>query len=371
MITGDRTRISFFALVGSTICVIIFYHNFGLMQKCIKDKRAKSQTVAPAYKTRFLEEYRPDPFRYLIDTCTGKDQCEGWGDRQRAMVTTYLISLITNRTFGILMDTPCELTKTMVPNKINWNISKHDLAHLTSRDFYMHNDQVNNFQFHKKIETVDLDKEFSEPVIYFHTTQDYVTAIRRNMNSADRIPWLHKLSLSNIYGIILRNLLSPSDEVQRLVSEFMLKEVRGRTLVCAHIRMGFKEVEKLRTQTNEVGTIWNFLSDYKNSSDYAIYVATDKNETKEEARQLFKNGLVDMNGLIEFMHYDVSCNGFQNAIIEHIILTKCNILLLTRSSFGITAAYIRDTNEGLYCLFKNRIFPCSMEVFHELHEAVL
>ncbi|KAL3847438.1 hypothetical protein ACJMK2_018345 [Sinanodonta woodiana] len=341
------------------------------MKKLIKEKGAKSLTVAPGFETNFLEDYRPDPHRYLIDTCTGKDQCEGWGDRLRAMVTTYLISLITNRTYGIFMDAPCELTKTMVPNTIKWNISKHDLAHLKSRDFYMHNDQVNKFKFHAMIERTDLEKEFSEPVIYFHTTQDYVTAIRRNMKTADKIPWLHRLSLSNIYGIVLRNLLSPSDEIQRLITEFMLKEVRGRTLVCAHIRMGFTEVEKVRTEKNEVGTIWNFLNNYNNSSEYAIYVATDKNETKEEARQHFKNGLVDKKGLIEFMHYDVSCTGFENAIIEHIILTKCNILLLTRSSFGITAAYIRDTNEGLYCLFKNRIFPCSMEVFHELHEAVL
>ncbi|KAK3605357.1 hypothetical protein CHS0354_040945 [Potamilus streckersoni] len=368
---GKRNRICFYVSIITTICLFLAYNMVGPIQSLNNDRRDTSQMVTSAFRTSFLEEYRPDPHRYLIDTCTGHDQCEGWGDRQRAMVTTYLISLITNRTYGILMDKPCDLTKIIVPNKINWNISKHDLASLKFRDFYMQNDHTKKFKFHKIIETADLDKEFSEPVIYFHTTQDYVTAIRRNINTADKIPWLHQLPLSNIYGIVLRRLLSPSIETQRMISEFMLKEVMGRTLVCAHVRMGYKGIDDSRTQHFELETIWTFLSRYKHSSAYAIYVATDKNETKTEARKRFENTFVDTKGPIQHIRFDATCAGFQKVIIEQMILTKCNILLLTRSSLGIIAAYIRDTNEGLYCLFKNRIFPCSMEVLHELQEGVL
>ncbi|KAL3848086.1 hypothetical protein ACJMK2_018967 [Sinanodonta woodiana] len=312
-----------------------------------------------------------NPGRYLINTCVDADQCFGWGDRQRAIVTTYLISVLSNRSYGILMNNPCRLESFLAPNNVNWIVKEEELDGLCARDFYMYNDLAENFRQHQMIEWAHFDKLFPEDVIYFHTAQDYVTSIRRNKLTADVMPWLHNFTLGQVYGYVMRHLFVLNNYTKKQLDDVFSNQVKGRSLVCAHIRMGIKGVDAERTARNEMHAIWEFLQRYNDVSKYSIYVATDSNETKLEAKKLFREQFVDTVGLIDQMERVRDCGVFRRVIVEQQILTRCDVLVLTRSSLGLIAAFMRDTNKGLHCFFKERVFPCRMEVLHELHDYVL
>ncbi|KAL3857858.1 hypothetical protein ACJMK2_012488 [Sinanodonta woodiana] len=307
-----------------------------------------------------------NPVRYLIDTCVDEDQCFGWGDRQRAIVTTYLISLLSDRQFGIYMTNPCALENFLAPNKVNWIVNKDELDDLCTRHFYMYNDHMQHYQQHEMIETADFQVLFPEDVIYFHTAQDYLPSIRRNKMTADKIPWLHIHTLGEAYGYIMRHLFVLNNSTQAIVSELLSKHVQNHTLVCAHVRMGINGVDFVRTPKSELRVIWDFLLRYNDKQKYKIYVATDMNETKEYAMKLFRDQTFDTVGIIDQMHRSKSCEVFRRVIVEQEILSRCDILLLTRSTMGIIAAFMRNKNHGLYCFFKERIFPCTIQVLHEL-----
>ncbi|KAL3858120.1 hypothetical protein ACJMK2_012731 [Sinanodonta woodiana] len=231
-----------------------------------------------------------NPVRYLIDTCVDEDQCFGWGDRQRAIVTTYLISLLSDRQFGIYMSNPCLLENFLAPNK------------LCTRNFYMYNDHLENGRQHQMIEKAD-----------FRT------------------------------------------------------HVKNHTLVCAHVRMGIEGIDFLRTPKSDLQVIWDFLRRYNDINKYKIYVATDLNETKAQAKKLFRDQIFDTVGIIDQMHRSKSCEVFRRVIVEQEILTRCDILILTESTLGMIAAFTRNRNNGLYCFYKQRVFPCRIETLHELH----
>ncbi|KAK3577869.1 hypothetical protein CHS0354_021838 [Potamilus streckersoni] len=295
--------------------------------------------------------------RYIIDTCVDQDQCFGWGDRQRAIATTYLISLLSNRKFGIYMTNPCRLENFLVPNRVNWIVNKNELDGLCAKDVYMYYDEAQNFRQHKMIESADFNKLFPEDIVYFHTAQDYVAAIRRNRLTADMIPWLHRYTIGKAYGYIMRHLFTLNNGTRQTVTDVFYKHVKDCKLVCAHIRMGDPWSKEAKTPQSELPLIWNFLNIYNNVSKYKIYVATDSNETKAQAIKHFRYQIVDTEGIIDQMERSKSCDVFRRVIVEQEILTRCDVLMLTQSSLGIIAAFMRNTNMGLYCFFEKRVFP--------------
>ncbi|KAK3599057.1 hypothetical protein CHS0354_024385 [Potamilus streckersoni] len=308
-----------------------------------------------------------NPVRYLIDTCVDEDQCFGWGDRQRAIVTTYLVSLLSGRQFGIYMTNPCALENFLAPNKLNWIVKKDELDSLCTRNFYMYNVHLQHNRQHQMIETADFQTLFPEDVIYFHTAQDYLPSIRRNKLTADKIPWLHRYTLGEAYGYIMKLLFTPNNNTQKTVTELLSKHVKNQTLVCAHVRMGIVGFDTLRTPKSELHVIWDFLHRYNDTNKYKLYVATDMNETKAQAKKLFRDQIFDTVGIIDQMHRSKSCEVFRRVIVEQEILTRCDILMLTQSTMGMIAAFTRNTNNGLYCFYKERVFPCTIETLHELH----
>ena len=84
----------------------------------------------------------PSRQRYIIYLCTGNITCCGWGDRQHGILSAYLISLVTNRTFGVDMSMPCPLTTLFHPRIIDWKLNSSALQGLTSRHIYSVNDWI-------------------------------------------------------------------------------------------------------------------------------------------------------------------------------------------------------------------------------------
>ncbi|KAL3858126.1 hypothetical protein ACJMK2_012737 [Sinanodonta woodiana] len=265
------------------------------------------------------------------------------------------------------MSNPCPLENFLAPNKVNWIVKKDELDGLCTRNFYMYNDHLENGRQHQMIEKADFRTLFPEEVIYFHTAQDYLPSIRRNKLTADKIPWLHRYTLGEAYGYIMRHLFTLNNSTQKTVTDLLSNHVKNHTLVCAHVRMGIVGIDFLRTPKSELQVIWDFLHRYNDINKYKIYVATDLNETKAQAKKLFRDQIFDTVGIIDQMHRSKSCEVFRRVIVEQEILTRCDILLLTESTMGMIAAFSRNRNNGLYCFYKERVFPCTIETLHELH----
>lgn len=65
-----------------------------------------------------------DDKRYIMYRCEQKldrDYCGGIGDRLKGILSTYLWSLLTNRTFVVKITRPCNIINLMEPNLVNWN----------------------------------------------------------------------------------------------------------------------------------------------------------------------------------------------------------------------------------------------------------
>ena len=80
--------------------------------------------------------------RYVVYLCDSGLVCGGWGDRQHGVLSAYLISLVTDRTFGVDMSSPCALTSFFHPRIIDWRINSSHLVGLTSRHIYAVNDAI-------------------------------------------------------------------------------------------------------------------------------------------------------------------------------------------------------------------------------------
>lgn len=62
--------------------------------------------------------------RYIMYRCDrelDKNLCGGFGDRLKGILSAYLWSLLTNRTFLLRVTKPCNMVTLLEPNEVEWN----------------------------------------------------------------------------------------------------------------------------------------------------------------------------------------------------------------------------------------------------------
>lgn len=58
---------------------------------------------------------------YRCDRELDKNLCGGFGDRLKGILSAYLWSLLTNRTFLLKVTKPCNMITLLEPNEVEWN----------------------------------------------------------------------------------------------------------------------------------------------------------------------------------------------------------------------------------------------------------
>jgi hypothetical protein len=58
---------------------------------------------------------------YRCDRELDKNLCGGFGDRLKGILSAYLWSLLTNRTFLLRVTKPCNMVTLLEPNEVDWN----------------------------------------------------------------------------------------------------------------------------------------------------------------------------------------------------------------------------------------------------------
>ncbi|KAL8562166.1 hypothetical protein ACOMHN_042001 [Nucella lapillus] len=138
-------------------------------------------------------------------------------------------------------------------------------------------------------------------------------------------------------------------------------------LVCAHLRMGrnpdLPEDTGVWNDATSVQTTFTFLQDllYTQKGGF-VFVATDDQGVRVAARNRFQTRLLDHGGTIvhvdrqrELIH---ACAGFETAILDQLVLSQCDVLVMSRSGFSRHAAYLRHQQQhGLFLLNEGVIEP--------------
>ncbi|GFR81578.1 hypothetical protein ElyMa_000607200 [Elysia marginata] len=115
----------------------------------------------------------------------------------------------------------------------------------------------------------------------------------------------------------------------------------------------------------DVQAIWDFLHKYNDSSHYRIFVATDSEEIRFQAKRIFPDTLLDIPGPI--LHSDLAgerrdlCQGIKKTLLDQLALASCDVLIRGyKSHLGAIAAYWRGLDARLFCFNSSTVEPCAM-----------
>ena len=228
-------------------------------------------------------------------------------------------------------------------------------------------------QLNSSYPTFNLDAD----IVYVQTNLQFINEIRHFTivsNLTFVSSWLRHMPNHEVIKHVLNALFKPterlSNDIMKFTTDNLMDPKENKTLVCSHIRFGKNPSipsDGFRPGNANISTIFEFLDKFNDTRKYAIYIATDSDGIKQEAKMRFRNFVyVDREIVhIDRVHGSVkdACGGLYTAIMEQTILTKCDILLLTKSGFGEIAGCVRGHSKNLF-MFKNKdVEPIQLDFY--------
>lgn len=84
-------------------------------------RQALEQQTQKNNTDAFSSRLREQNYNYLIYTCKQGHHCSGTGNRQRGIMSTFLVAILTKRVFLMDVDNPVPLDQILTPHLIQWN----------------------------------------------------------------------------------------------------------------------------------------------------------------------------------------------------------------------------------------------------------
>ncbi|CAH1782519.1 unnamed protein product, partial [Owenia fusiformis] len=318
---------------------------------------------------------RVESEKYIVYRCRGT--CGGLGDRLQGIHSTFLLAIALRRKFRIDFQFPCDLYSVLGENYEPWHepdTPTGDTRILSAIDYYEncgdiifaeptreYSDDYTMISEQKSAE-MSFNEKYPEQVVIISTNQMWTQTFYKD-------PRYHKaltdLGFNMNYftdGTIFRetynHLFKLQPNMQRALATFMARARPNKDiqLVCAQIRMGHNpsvpQDETKRNKKEWLPLLWDFLSLYNISRKYKLFVTTDSQEVREQSQRLFPDVLHDTEGRITHIdRYDnqsEACKGMEKTILDFTILSKCDILVVSRSNFGTYSAKLRSPLAKLY-----------------------
>ncbi|XP_060554521.1 uncharacterized protein LOC132715529 [Ruditapes philippinarum] len=296
--------------------------------------------------------------KFLVYRCDSSIGCGGWADRQKGIVSTFLMALLTKRVFVIDMTRPCKLDQFMLPNTYDWSVCQSYIKSVPNRLTGTFN-HIEDYKFATVVNHFDFERVWTKRVIFIRFHTHAIDGLRQHDEAKSRFKWLLNMTNEDVIHVVLNTLFQPSDKIINDAIEFHDNRIGEKKLMCCHIRKGrnpsIPEDNNLRFGPPNETVIFDFLKNYDRKSDYLIYIASDSEEVKQSARNHFSSYIninrtivhVDRLGTFRNLKTE-ACNGLYSVILEQLILSLCDELVLTRSGLGTFAAYMRGIAEGLF-----------------------
>ncbi|XP_076460576.1 uncharacterized protein LOC143293538 isoform X2 [Babylonia areolata] len=243
----------------------------------------------------------PQPQRkMLVYVCLEEQGCAGWGDRQRSINSMFLLALVTNRRFGILLQTPCDIRNFYTPNTYDWSMDWEDIEGRSKR--LIHPD--------RDLPVSDINQKYSEDVLFARVNSECFKKIKSSPHYKALLPTWAKRSYTNYFHDAWNILMKPSPKVQQRLDQFLTSVNfynRTKPLVGVHMRMGRNPTNPLEkfvfNNVSSLGPLWLRLDEYvKNGSQ--LFVASDSQEVRDISRKRFGNAHHDTGGVIMHVGLD-------------------------------------------------------------------
>ncbi|OWF54905.1 uncharacterized protein LOC110466771 [Mizuhopecten yessoensis] len=305
---------------------------------------------------------------YIVYDCGDQNPgpCGSWSERMSGMFSAYVISVLLNKHFLIRYTRSCNLTDFLIPNSTDWRYNSSILA---GRSWDYQNLVSKTPSAIKKNNLKSLHNLFTNDVNFVRMNWDYTNYFRYFENLPRVIPWVLELHFADIYLQFFNTLFKPT----KVITEAVDKIVQNVTkLACAHISMEGSNTkiggEKHRDK-KQLKHVWNLLKTMT-KNNYSIFVATDAQSVQNTAKELFKNLLETKGRIVNTDRHasgDGSVSAFRKTVLDFFVLTKCDVLILTNSGFGMMSAFLNNKNSTLYCLTPHEVLPCSRYTIHSFY----
>ena len=327
--------------------------------------------------------------RYLIWRCDYGWCHGGWGARINGVMFAYMIANLTGRTFKLEHLTPkCDLTDYMVPNLVNWYLpaSFHRVPWPDVHEVDMQN-RKDDMKFAKMFGKVnfyaDNQKAFFTPqskYIYFYLNFFPEKVIAENVKSWNQFSWMKDLLPGDMQSAIFKRLFKLSPDTARKLKTMLPRD--DHQLVCAHVKMdrdprkGEIELKKI-PPSESLENVWRVISNHSQTQSSLVFIASDSSRVHTEAKQQefahllisMKEPIVDLEKLKLMMNLKGSakedaCGGLERIILEQHMLMNCDIIVVSHDEMSHLAAYIRGSDQGLYCHWSTGdVTPCTRADF--------
>lgn len=311
--------------------------------------------------------------RYMVYYCGSRHRCGGWADRQRGLLSVFLLAIVTGRKFKIDMRSPCNITNFVVPVGEDWWTTE---ASATDSHALL-DDMAEGIVGHVLRAGQDLNALFPHTVLQVRTNRDLAPfLLRHSLYRRLLPPWATSSSKRTrfrtgwrllaapsptLFSRILTHLrpLWPDDSPPSSLDLDQLPFGGNVTLLCAHVRIGQNPTipnDNVRNDVAVASVALDFLQEnlFRVGQSAYVFVATDDQEVRVAARERFGARLIDHGGKI--VHIDRqgeqmnACAGFESAVMDQLILSVCHVLVISRSGFSLHAAYLRQHHGGLFIL---------------------
>ena len=297
--------------------------------------------------------------RFLVYKCRKQDRqnCGGLADRERGIISTFLLALLTNRTFVIDIDKPCELEQFLVPNLYNWTRCKSFIQSLPGNEtktIKMLNNRMGYPKLFNTSHSSEITAANSPKVLYFRVNSAPLQRIFSATNIKTTVPWLKDFTIRELVVILFNILFVPGDRLTAALDSFQRMK-QNHLLQCAHFRYGYSDdfpqdqiIERQRGRFNTSAVSSFFIRNAQDRHmESSVFIATDSSDIHRQMESRHKN-YIRLNATISHIDFSDSCEGQYSAILDQFALTQCDVLVLSSSGFGSLAAYLRGVDTGLY-----------------------
>lgn len=307
-----------------------------------------------------LTKFQPNSSlnKTIIYSC--QSFCGGWGDRLRGILSVYILSLLTNRHFMIDMSYPCDISKVVQPNLVNWTYIKPTTINRTRLNINTMRSWQRSLAngISDTVKTKNFPEVWSSyDDIYITTNSDYMSLALRNPYMLNKTrDLLGKISVSQtimqtLFALLFELLFKPSISVHQRVDS-ILSASYNRHLICLHIRIGKNPTNPLdyafTSRRNITETMLDFTDKYLvNKSSSVVFITSDSGQAVSDILRHYPNSSMTIVGPI--LHIDrfdrrssTVCDGFIKVLSDFYLLGECQSSFLTHSGFSAWANRRRE-----------------------------
>ena len=345
--------------------------------KSPKSRPGQLQTSSP---TKDGSTSQQPPQGYLVYVCDWGQACGGWGDRHRAIVNVYMLAYLTHRHFRLVMTSPCDVTRFYVPHRVDWRVKGRELEVGGDDDQVTFNlrSLFNIFltkSFHDSLRSGDFNAKHPQRVVYFKGNHVFYDSIKSNSFYKAKLKrWK---SYAEMFKWAWGQLMQPSQElVERLeahvgpeilvrrglISKSVLppsanyshSQPTDSPLICAHVRVGKnpnnpKDIKLPRFSASDLPLLINFLKEKDVHGDARFFIASDSEEIRAKFRHpLGSSRMLEAVGRISHIDLDRheagACEGLGVALLEQLVLSVCDQLVVTPSGYSFYAALVSNSS---------------------------